>query len=150
MFVCSIKAALSRSSYLSRNFFKNQWKLNYLIYFSNDFKKYRLSWVGYEKLSPGIYDFQTCARKIEIKVQPIDQMSWIKLRVPEINESNSLQNFRFPSHSSRSKPSRHESSFKPNFEATRKDPDPKKIPGSSFDFLNQCAEFRTEILTLST
>jgi hypothetical protein len=65
-----------------------------------------------------------------------------------MNEGSSLQNF--PSLSNRSKPSRQKSSFEPNFEAARKDPDPKKIPGSSFALLNQCAKFKSEILTLST
>jgi hypothetical protein len=30
--------------------------------------------VGHEKRSSGIYDFQTSPGKIEIKVQPIDQL----------------------------------------------------------------------------
>jgi hypothetical protein len=67
-----------------------------------------------------------------------------------MNEGSYLQSFSFSTLSNRSKPSRHESSFEPNFEATRKDPDPKKIPGSSFALLNQCAKFQSEILTLST
>jgi hypothetical protein len=56
-----------------------------------------------------------------------------------MNEGSSLQNFSFPSFSSRSEPRDHKVSLKPHSEATRKDPDPKKIPRASFDFLNLCA-----------
>ncbi len=106
--------------------------------------------VDNEKRFSGICDSQTSPGKIKIKVLPIDQLCWIKFRVPEMTEGSSLQNFSFPSFSNRSNSSRHESSSEPNSEATRKDPDPKKIPGSSFALLNQCAKFKPKILTLST
>jgi hypothetical protein len=40
-----------------------------------------------------------------------------------------MQNFSFPSLSSRSEPRSHKISLEPHTEATRKDPDPKKIRG---------------------
>jgi hypothetical protein len=106
-----------------------------LFYFSINvlFQKYKLLRVGHEKRSSEICDFQTSLGKIEIKVQQIDQLC----RVPEINEGSSLQNFSFPALSNRPNSSRHKSSSEPNSEATRKDPDPKKIPESSFTLVNQ-------------
>ncbi len=71
-------------------------------------------------------DFWTCPRKIEIKVQPIDLLSWIKFRGPELNQGSSLQNFSFPSLPSCSEPRDHKVSLKPHSKAIRKDPDPKK------------------------
>ncbi len=95
-------------------------------------------------------DFWTCPRKIEIKVQPIDVLSWIKFRDPELNQQSSLQNFSFPSLPSRSEPRDHKVSLKPHSEATRKDPDQKKIPRASFDVLDLCAKFQSHISTEST
>jgi hypothetical protein len=40
--------------------------------------------------------------------------------------------------------------LKPHSEATRKDPDPKKIPKASFNVLDLCAKFQDHILTGST
>ncbi len=94
-----------------------------------------------------ICDFWTCPRKIEFKVQPIDQSCWIKFRGPELNQGSCLLNFSFVSLSSRSEPRDHKVSLEPHTEATRKDPDPKKITRASFDFLNLCAKFQNHILT---
>ncbi len=88
-----------------------------------------------------ICDFWTCPRKIEIKVQPIDLLSWIKFRGPELNQGSSLQNFRFVGLSSRSEPRGHKPSFELHTEATRKD------PRASFGILNLCAKFQDHILT---
>jgi hypothetical protein len=95
-------------------------------------------------------DFWTCPKKIEIKVQPIDLLSWIKFRGPELNRGSCLQNFSFPSLPSRSEPRDHKVCLKPHSEATRKDPDPKKIARASFNVLNLCAKFQDHILTGST
>jgi hypothetical protein len=95
-------------------------------------------------------DFWTCPRKNETKVQPIDLLSWIKFRGPELNQGSCLQNFSFPSLPSRSEPRDHKVSLKPHSEATRKDPHPKKIPRASFDVLDLCAKFQNHILTGST
>ncbi len=94
-----------------------------------------------------VCDFWTSSRKIEIKVQPIDLLSWIKFRGPALSQEISLQNFSFPSISSRSEPRDHKVYLKPHSEATRKDPDPKKIPRASFDILNQGAKFQGHIST---
>ncbi len=94
-----------------------------------------------------VCDFWTCPRKIEINVQPIDLLSWIKFRGPELNQGSPLQNFSFLSLPSRSEPRKHKVSLKPHTEATRKDPDPKKIPRTSFGVLNLCAKFQDHILT---
>ncbi len=40
--------------------------------------------------------------------------------------------------------------LEPHFEATRKDPDPEKIPRAYFDLLNLCAKFQSHISTGST
>jgi hypothetical protein len=69
---------------------------------------------------------------------------------PELNQGSCLQNFSFPSLPSRSEPRDHEVSLKLHSEATRKDPDPKKIPRALFDVLNLCAKFQDHILTGST
>ncbi len=95
-------------------------------------------------------DFWTCPRKIEIKVQPIDLLSWIKFRGPELNQGSCLQNFSFPSLPSRSEPRDHKASLKPHSEATRKDLTQKKIPRASIDVLALCAKFQDHILTGST
>jgi hypothetical protein len=108
---------------------------------------YEISLVGE---SEKLCDFWTCARKIEIKVQPIDLLRWIKFRGPKLNQWSSLQNFSFLSLPSRSEPRDHKVSLKPHTEATRKDPDPKKIPRVSFNVLNLCAKFQDHILTGST
>jgi hypothetical protein len=94
-----------------------------------------------------ICKFQICARKIKFEAQPIDQSCWIKFRGPGMNQGISLQNFSFPSLSSRSEPTLHKVSLEPHCEATRKDPDPKKIPRASFGLLNLCAEFQDHIST---
>jgi hypothetical protein len=94
-----------------------------------------------------VCDFQTCLREIEIKVQPIDLLSWIKFRGPVLNQGSSLQNFSFVSLSIRSEPRDHKASLKPHTEATRKDPDPKQNPSACFGFLNMCANFQGHILT---
>jgi hypothetical protein len=67
-----------------------------------------------------------------------------------MNQESSLQNFSFPSLSSRSEPTLHKVSLEPLCEATRKDPDPKKIPRASFGLLNLCAKFQDHISTGST
>ncbi len=67
-----------------------------------------------------------------------------------MNQWSSLQNFSFSSLSSRSEPTLHKVSLEPPCEATRKDPDPKKIPRTSFGLLNVCAEFQDHISTGST
>jgi hypothetical protein len=82
-----------------------------------------------------VCDFWTSPRKIEIKVQPIDLLSWIKFRGPVLNHGTSLQNFSFPSPSSSPEPRDHKVSLKPHSEATRKDPDLEKNPMVSFDIL---------------
>ncbi len=125
--------------------FKVQWKLNHLFYFSINFlfQKYKLLRVGHEKRSSRICDFQTSPGKIDKKVI-------IKFRAPEMNEGSPLQNFSFVGLPSRSEPSRHKISLEPYSGATRKDPDPRKIPGSLFDLLNLYAKFQLNSLTLST
>jgi hypothetical protein len=95
-------------------------------------------------------DFWTCPRKIEIKVQPIDLLSWIKFRDPKLNQGSCLQNFSFVGLSSRSEPRDHMVSLKPHSEATRKDPNPKKNSRASFDVLDLCVKFQDHILTGST
>jgi hypothetical protein len=40
--------------------------------------------------------------------------------------------------------------LEPHFEATRNDPDPKKIPRAYFDLLNLCAKFQSHISTENT
>jgi hypothetical protein len=97
-----------------------------------------------------ICDIWTIPRKIEIKFIPINLLSWIKFRGPELSQGSSLQSFSFPSLPSRSEPRDHEVSLEPHSEATRKDPDQKKIPRVSFDVLNLCAKFQNHILTRST
>ncbi len=124
------KSALPRSSSLGRHLYDNSLKtqLLYLFYFSINvlFQKYKLLWVGHEQRSFWSGDSQTFLGKIGIKVQPIDQLCWIKFRVSEMNEGGSLQNFCFPSLCNRSNSIRHESSFEPNSKA-REDPDFKKF-----------------------
>jgi hypothetical protein len=61
-----------------------------------------------------------------------------------------MQNFSFVSLSSRFEPRSHKISLEPHTEATRKDPDPEKIPRASFDLLNLCAKFQSHIWTGST
>jgi hypothetical protein len=62
-----------------------------------------------------------------------------------------MQNFSFPSLSSRSEPIRdHKVSLKPNSDATRNDPNLKKIPRASFGHYNLCAKFQDHILTGNT
>ncbi len=56
-------------------------------------------------------------------------MSWIKFRGPILNQGSCMQNFSFVDLSSRSEPRSHKISLEPDFEATRKDPDPKKFRG---------------------
>jgi hypothetical protein len=97
-----------------------------------------------------ICKFQTCARKIKFEAQPIYQSCRKKFRGPEMNQGSSLQNFSFPSLSSHSEPTLHKVSLKPHYKATRKDPDPKKIPRASFGLLNLCAKFLDNISTGST
>ncbi len=87
-------------------------------------------------------NFWTSPRKIEIKVQPIDLLSWINCRGPELNQGSCLQNFSFPSLPSRSEPRDHKVSLKPHSEATRKDPDPKKIRGPHLTSLTCVPNFR--------
>jgi hypothetical protein len=77
-------------------------------------------------------------------------LSGIKFRGSELSQGSSLQNFSFPSLPSLSEPRDHKVSLKPHTEATRKDPDPKKIPRASFGLLNLCAEFQDHISTGST
>ncbi len=67
-----------------------------------------------------------------------------------MNEGSSRQSFSFPSLSNRSNSSRHERSIELNSEASRKDPDLRKDPGSSFALLNLCAKFQDNISTRST
>jgi hypothetical protein len=61
-----------------------------------------------------------------------------------------MQNFSFVSLSNRSEPRDHKISLEPYFEATRKDPDPKKISRASIDILNLCVKFQDHIWTGST
>jgi hypothetical protein len=67
-----------------------------------------------------------------------------------LNQRSFLQNFSFVGLFSCSEPRGHKVSLKPHTEATRKDPDQKKIPRASFDLLNLCAKFQGHILTRST
>ncbi len=68
----------------------------------------------------------------------------------DMNQGSCLQNFSFPSLPSRSEPRDRKVYLKTHTEATRKNPDPKKIPRASFDVLNLCAKFQDHILTGST
>jgi hypothetical protein len=64
-----------------------------------------------------------------------------------MNQGSSLRNFRFVGFSSRSCKV---FPLEPHFEATRKDPDPKKIPRAYFDLFNLRAKFQSHISTGST
>jgi hypothetical protein len=60
-----------------------------------------------------------------------------------MNQGSSLQNFSFPSFSSRSEPRLHKVSLEPHCEATRKDPDPKKkFRGPHLAFLTCVLNFK--------
>ncbi len=82
--------------------------------------------------------------------QPIDQSGWIKFRGPILMMWSSLRNFRFVGLPSRSESRCKVFPLEPHFEATRNDPDPKKIPRAYFDLLNLCAKFQSHISTEST
>ncbi len=130
-------------------FYKTQWKLNLVILIF----RLKFSWNLWNIVSRRIKklcDFWTCPRKIEIKIQPIDLLSWIKFRGPEFKQGSYLQNFSFPSLPSRSEPRDHKVSLKPHSEATRKDPDPKKNSRASFNVFDLCDKFQGHILTRST
>ncbi len=145
----SYSTGMSKSSYLRCQILWNSMKTE------SDHFNFRLkfSWNLWNFVSRRIKklcDFWTCPRKIEIKVQPIDLLSWIKFRGPELNQGSCLENFSFSSLISRSEPRDHKVSLKPHSGATRKDPDPKRIPRASFDVLDLCAKFQDHTLTGST
>jgi hypothetical protein len=73
-------------------------------------------------------------------------LSWIKFRGPELNQGSCLQNFSFPSLSSRSESRGHKVSLEPHTETTRKDPDPKKFPGPHLTSLTCVPNFRIKSL----
>jgi hypothetical protein len=93
-----------------------------------------------------ICDIWTFPRKIEIKIITINLLSRIKFRGPELSQGSSLQSLS----SFQSLRTQRPQGLEPYCEATRKDPDPKKIQRASFDLTNLCANFQDHILTGST
>ncbi len=79
--------------------------------------------------------FWNCPEKIAIKAHPVDQISWIKFRGPEMNEGSSLPNFRFVGLTIGSQSAGMRICSELNSEATRNFPGPEKIPRASFGLL---------------
>ncbi len=76
-----------------------------------------------------VCDFCTCPRKFEIKVQPIDLLSWINFRGPVLNQGSFLQNFSLPSLSTRSEPRNHKVFWGSILEPPEKFLTPKQFRG---------------------
>ncbi len=121
------KTAMSRSSYLRGKFHEKIVKINensiFIFHFAWMFSWNRKNIVSRRITESG--KLQTFSEKFEIKVQPVDQFSWIKFRGP-IFMVCSLQSFSFVCLLSCSQSAGKVFPLEPHSEATRTFPGPKK------------------------